>query len=1496
MKRRVNLVILRALTFFCIFSSTLFSCSRSNYFHTTLAGRAYPADYDRNRDGITDIQAIKAGLDPADPNLASEDPDGDGLTNFWELKLGFDPKVADSDNSIYGGHRGGNGISDCQEDLVGDGIPICWKIRHGIDPTQGNRSLTDSDGDGYSDLEEYLANTDPNGANSRPGGGVVDANGVLSLVLTLKGTTNKYTDLTRVTGTMSYCASNEQVLFTSSKTKPDVNDKGFVGCSTVRDTLDGRLDATTTGTYKMYVWRKIAAGVVETPLSASILYTPRATSGRLSVNPYSNRTLSIALAAPSGTQFKTVRLFRYSELNCSNRAVDDATGVEINAKIGDSLILASGLSYATPYCIKAFWEDDVGNVVTRASSYPGVGPIDGALTISGYDAKTIHLAHTLPTDGNYRTFNISRFETTCAAIATGTGTSVAMDKTATSFSDANLTLATPYCYQVTWADAFGNGKTTTAGYAGTGPGVGTIEITALEYLTIKLKQTPVASPVNPISTTELTRYEDLTCTSTTPTPVVVGANPTGSYTYANSDLSLNKNYCYKMAWFDAFGNSSTATTVYAGGPSGGAISISGLSALAVQLTYTAPQSFSSASLRRYVDTVACASAADNNSAGTSVTIPNGVTTITDSSLVTTKAYCYKAFWYDAFGNVASAYTNPAYSGGGPSGGSIAIDKTFSRSIRLALVAPTSSYYSSMKIRSTNALACDGITASDGTDVPVGQKNATSVATTSVVPATNYCFKAFWYDDFGNVTMTSAASGGSAATTTPSDSCCIISTRTTWYADQGYGGATARYQFVSSPSGTPLSGLETITSIDDPASPHTSWPSIFTTKSGVGSGTATVTGVTTNALALTTWSALLNNAQDIPATTRVINSVPSYTPPSAITLSDNVVSASTPSATLDSQYDGTSTDVSLTLLMANGSGSTTSEGLVGLTQSDIPGLNYTTSSTPTSPYISPGTSNYSSVSKIATGQVNVLWDYTKFDQGDYDIKTLAYLNIDGAKIYTGSNKTKVTVANLGLEDSIIANQSIINQSLYSSNSSWSKYQPALCMLLNTSNNTKMFYAVAYPAFYNLSSTQNHYLDKITIDRSAGSNGLLTAAFNASGSNSNLIPATSSSSESIAMAADSGPSDELLILGGIGVGSDRVLHLAKAGGTNLDVINRVSLSNSVSLIDAATSSAFSNVALTPAFTDVDAKPRHGVAYSAIYSVTNAGVTTDQKGVFITKIRSVPDTETTSGYLDSPLYKDSPSIISAALPESVGIPGSAGLDASLVRITIGNESGTHFFYVGWRDTTAAQVNFARMDADGNSSPDSSIIENDKTADQSIVGMSNLKAGSPAYSIAVGKDNGATPSVILGVLYTTGSCQFRAYKADSTSNPTKLIRIGSTDLSVGSSNDCRFPQLFWNDSSNKFMAVWVEGGASQSGATNYTEFAFDSSQAQPSLVPATPILTTVTAARSGNAKVCTFTANYSPGSATNLPRIGMASVEGTICGSNTSASMYFDLYKPSR
>jgi hypothetical protein len=49
-------------------------------------------------------------------------------------------------------------------DTDGDGIPNSWEAGRGLDPAKGNPPTANADGDPFTDMEEYLADTDPTGA------------------------------------------------------------------------------------------------------------------------------------------------------------------------------------------------------------------------------------------------------------------------------------------------------------------------------------------------------------------------------------------------------------------------------------------------------------------------------------------------------------------------------------------------------------------------------------------------------------------------------------------------------------------------------------------------------------------------------------------------------------------------------------------------------------------------------------------------------------------------------------------------------------------------------------------------------------------------------------------------------------------------------------------------------------------------------------------------------------------------------------------------------------------------------------------------------------------------------------------------------------------------------------------------------------------------------------------------------------------------------------
>lgn len=102
---------------------------------------------DTDGDGLPDADETNVhGTDPANP-----DTDGDGLNDGEEVNLyGTDPLDGDSD---------------------GDGMPDGWEVLYALDPNSSADAGLDADGDGVSNLDEYLGGSDPRNPGSVPGGG-----------------------------------------------------------------------------------------------------------------------------------------------------------------------------------------------------------------------------------------------------------------------------------------------------------------------------------------------------------------------------------------------------------------------------------------------------------------------------------------------------------------------------------------------------------------------------------------------------------------------------------------------------------------------------------------------------------------------------------------------------------------------------------------------------------------------------------------------------------------------------------------------------------------------------------------------------------------------------------------------------------------------------------------------------------------------------------------------------------------------------------------------------------------------------------------------------------------------------------------------------------------------------------------------------------------------------------------------------------------------------
>ena len=129
-----------------------------------------PLSEDSDGDGLTDGWEVEFGFNPLQGGEESQDPDGDGLDNAGEFAAGTDPRDLDSDN---------DGVSDGEEvnlhgtdptdmDSDGDRMADGWEIRYGLDPLDPGDDSADADGDGFTNLAEFLGGTSPINPSATP--------------------------------------------------------------------------------------------------------------------------------------------------------------------------------------------------------------------------------------------------------------------------------------------------------------------------------------------------------------------------------------------------------------------------------------------------------------------------------------------------------------------------------------------------------------------------------------------------------------------------------------------------------------------------------------------------------------------------------------------------------------------------------------------------------------------------------------------------------------------------------------------------------------------------------------------------------------------------------------------------------------------------------------------------------------------------------------------------------------------------------------------------------------------------------------------------------------------------------------------------------------------------------------------------------------------------------------------------------------------------------
>lgn len=138
-----------------------------------------PSQTDSDGDGVGDA----CDNCPLVYNPSQADSDGDGVGDACDnCPLVSNSSQTDSDGDGYGDlcdscptnantgvDNDGDGIDNaCDPDIDGDGIPNDWEIRYGLYPYDVDDGVADPDFDGFSNYQEYLADTNPTNGYSHP--------------------------------------------------------------------------------------------------------------------------------------------------------------------------------------------------------------------------------------------------------------------------------------------------------------------------------------------------------------------------------------------------------------------------------------------------------------------------------------------------------------------------------------------------------------------------------------------------------------------------------------------------------------------------------------------------------------------------------------------------------------------------------------------------------------------------------------------------------------------------------------------------------------------------------------------------------------------------------------------------------------------------------------------------------------------------------------------------------------------------------------------------------------------------------------------------------------------------------------------------------------------------------------------------------------------------------------------------------------------------------
>jgi hypothetical protein len=449
--------------------------------------------------------------------------------------------------------------------------------------------------------------------------------------------------------------------------------------------------------------------------------------------------------------------------------------------------------------------------------------------------------------------------------------------------------------------------------------------------------------------------------------------------------------------------------------------------------------------------------------------------------------------------------------------------------------------------------------------------------------------------------------------------------------------------------------------------------------------------------------------------------------------------------------------------------------------------------------------------------------------------------------------------------------------------WFAFTPAIALNPVAVSSTSDQVAVIYPA---QSGTNDVFAGHLNITRSASTGNITSSWFNHQAAY-RVTPGANSNSMVIAASSDGG----WVALAGSDGTTGGNLNLASIAPTvALPATNPVYAVTTFQLTSVADSSDFDHPAISEYFDDSGTN-RHGVAFVALKSGSN-------RNIYVSKIASNPSTKNEAGYFDSSSYYDNTAgnDIAAEIQSVPILAASTGNSLNMVKISYASDGAGHF-YVGWRNQSTAKVEIVRVEAKPTGIPVVDRMESTHLIDK-MSPLSSTSRGQAGYAIAAGVSSSGTP--IVGAVFvqdnngTNNKCRFLAFRYRSSSTSMELFKTSSVGLDVSTVSPCRFPQLFFNRTSGKFIAVYVHDDATSASDRHDTivsEFKFDDG-ADPedwgsldgALSPATPGKTVMT---SRSALPCQLTAGYSD---TNK-KLVTASLEGDCAGGSTNLT--FDIYK---